>query len=66
MAVVRIQGKHSEPSGYRYKPQVYYISVELRERFKAAWWATRDQAEPDGSGTTSIHRSTSDEILIPP
>lgn len=43
-----------EPSAKRYKPQAYYLPVELHERFKAAWWATRDEPEPDGAGSMAI------------
>lgn len=29
------------PTGY--KPQAYYLPVEVHERLKAAWWALRDK-----------------------
>lgn len=38
-------------AGKRYKPQAYYLPIELHERLKAAWWATRDEPEPDGAGS---------------
>lgn len=50
--------KPAESAGKRYKPQAYYLPVELHERFKAAWWATREKPEPDGAGSmgTKVER----------
>ena len=31
--------------------QAYYLPVELQQRFKAAWWATRGESAPDGAGS---------------
>lgn len=43
-----------QPPGRRYKPQAYYLPVDLHERLKAAWWATRDKEPPDGAGSMNL------------
>ena len=36
-----------------YRPHAYYLPDELHERFKAAWWSTREQPAPDGAPSLS-------------
>ena len=54
-----------DPASKQYKPQAYYLPVELHERFKAAWWATRGEPAPDGAGSmgAKVERLLEEECL---